>query len=106
MNVIANRIKDRRKQLGLSQVDLARLVNISQTQISKYELGQNLPTADILVALSRVLRISIDWLVGVSDEIGELPHDDLSEAERQLLALYRSKSGEQQQKLLEIARLL
>lgn len=106
MNVIANRIKERRKQLGLSQVDLAHLVNISQTQVSKYELGQNLPTADILVALSRVLRASIDWLVGISDEVGNLPDDDLSEAERQLLSLYRGKSPEVQRKVIDIVRML
>lgn len=106
MHIMAARIKERRKQLGLSQVDLAHLVNISQTQISKYELGQNLPTADILVTLARVLQTSIDWLVGESGVVGNLPNDSLSEAERQLLSLYRAKNREQQQKLLEIARLL
>lgn len=104
---IALRIKQRRQQLGLTQADLALRAGISQTQISKYELGQNEPTAYAILALAKALNTSSDWMLGLTDEVNELRGDEeLSDLERQVVYLMRSKSPEQQRKVLEVARLL
>jgi len=69
---VALRLKQRRQQLGLTQAGLAALSDVSQTQISKYELGENEPTAHALSQLARALNTSTDWLLGLTDEVNEL----------------------------------
>lgn len=104
---VALRLKQRRQQLHLTQADLALRAGISQTQISKYEIGQNEPTAYAIIQLAKALNTSSDWILGLTDEVNELRGDEeLSDLERQIIHLMRSKSWEQQRKMLEIARLL
>lgn len=101
------RIKQRRQQLGLTQADLSLLADISQTMISKYEAAQHEPAAHALFQLAKALDTSTDWLLGLTNEVNEVGgHQDLSELERQVVHIMRSKSPDQQKKLLEIARLL
>ncbi len=52
-----------RKQKGFSQEDLASLCNVSRQTVSKWETGQSVPDANSLVALSRALDLSIDYLL-------------------------------------------
>lgn len=104
---VALRLKHRREQLGLKQIDLAILSEISQAQISRYEAGTSEPTAHALYQLARVLETSADWIIGLTDEVNEIGGEqDLSELEREVFHVMRSKSRDQQKKLLEIARLL
>lgn len=104
---VALRIKQRREQLGMRQFDLAAVSGISQAQISKYEAGTSEPTAHTLYQLARALNTSADWLLGLSNEVNEIAgEEDLSIPERQLLQLYRAKSIEMKQKLLDIAKML
>lgn len=106
MDLVAERIRLRRSQLGLTQSDLSQLSGISQTQISKYELGQSQPTAPMLFQLARTMGTSVDWLIGFSDEIKIASEGELTDLERQLLRVMRTKSPETQQKLLDIAKML
>lgn len=63
-----DRIRERRKQLGLSQEELAAQVGIDQKQISNYESSKGNPTADSLIELVRVLGVSTDWILGLTDD--------------------------------------
>lgn len=90
MSKQASRIKERRRQLGFSQEELASRVGISQGQISSYERGEHEPTASILMALARELEVSSDYLLGLHDD--PTPSDtspDLSETERKIITLIR-----------------
>ncbi len=61
------RIRDMREDHDLRQVDIAKILNMSQTGYSKYETGENdIPTA-ILIQLSRLYNVSIDYLLGETD---------------------------------------
>lgn len=63
---LANRLKSRREELGLSQTALARIAGVSQQLISKIETGKSDATTEG-PKLARALRVSIDWLLeGVS----------------------------------------
>jgi transcriptional regulator with XRE-family HTH domain len=46
-----------------SQVDFARLMGVSQAQLSKYELGQSAPPLGFLARLAKDSGKSIDWIV-------------------------------------------
>ena len=61
------RLRDLREDHDLSQCKLAGMIGMSQTGYSKYETGENdIPTA-ILIQLSRIYNVSIDYLLGETD---------------------------------------
>lgn len=108
MSVIGARIKEARIRLQLTQEELADIIGSTQKQIWRYESGKSLPSLDTLNALANALDTTTDWLIGRVDELG-LPvgnRSDLSDNERRLLELYRSKSPEMQDKLMEIAKVV
>ncbi|ETS91472.1 helix-turn-helix domain-containing protein [Streptococcus sp. SR4] len=71
--LLASRLKERRKALKLSQKELAEGV-CKQGQISRIENGEYTPGSELLYALSRKLRVSMDYFFDeqVQDEKNEL----------------------------------
>ena len=62
------RLKDLREDHDLKQEDVAKILNISQTNYSKYELGKiNIPI-DVFIKLADYYDVTIDYLVGRSKE--------------------------------------
>lgn len=57
------RLKTLREKRGLTQQQLAEATKTDWTQISRYERDVNLPTADRVVALARVLRVTPNALL-------------------------------------------
>lgn len=57
------RLRELREKRGLTQQDLAEAVGAHWMQISRYERGVQLPTADRVVALAKVLRVTADGLL-------------------------------------------
>jgi transcriptional regulator with XRE-family HTH domain len=52
LQMLAERIRLARKEAGLSQIDLAQHVGISDKAISSYEVGRAIPPLDILKKIS------------------------------------------------------
>lgn len=63
------RIRDLREDRDLSQTEIARILNMSQTGYSKYEVGTNDIPTKILIKLAKFYNTSIDYLLGITDEI-------------------------------------
>lgn len=61
---IGARMRARRRQLGLSQTDLAERLGVSFQQVQKYERGSNRVAASTLVETARALSTTVAWLVG------------------------------------------
>jgi transcriptional regulator with XRE-family HTH domain len=61
---IGRRLRDRRLELGLSQVDLARRLGVTYQQVQKYERGANRIAADRLHDLARILDVPIAYFYG------------------------------------------
>lgn len=75
----AERLKTLRKQVKLTQAQIAEKLNISQQAYASWERGAKKPTQDNLVKIAQVLNASIDYLVGNSDE--HLKEDELDNVE-------------------------
>lgn len=58
------RIRDLREDHDLKQINVARLLNMSQTGYSKYETGENDIPTRVLIVLARYYNTSIDYLLG------------------------------------------
>ncbi len=63
MTDLGKRIQELRKQIGLTQAQLAKKINISHTQLTRYESKSVQPPADVLQRLASVFDVSIDYLV-------------------------------------------
>jgi transcriptional regulator with XRE-family HTH domain len=61
---IGERITQLRKQQNLSQDELAKKIAVSRTIIGNYERNANTPSIEVLVKLSKVFNVSVDYLIG------------------------------------------
>lgn len=66
---IGQKIKEARKQAGLSQEQLAEKMAVSRSAIAKWEANNGLPDVDNLKALSALLNVSIDYLLDDGEAI-------------------------------------
>lgn len=63
MSELGRRIQEWRKQIGLRQAQLAAKIEISHTQLTRYERKDIKPPADVLQRLASIFDVSIDYLV-------------------------------------------
>lgn len=64
MDAFAAALREIRKRAGLSQEDLARMVGVERSTVTKWESGQNAPALPTLAKLADVLGVSVDDLLG------------------------------------------
>ena len=69
---MGRRLRDRRLELGLSQVELARRLGVTYQQVQKYERGANRIAADRLHDLARILDVPIPYFYPET-ELLEMP---------------------------------
>ena len=67
--LISNRIKEIRKYHKLTQKELAKLLNTSQSTISSYEKGKTLILTAFLYEICKKLNVSSDYIVGKTNTI-------------------------------------
>lgn len=76
-DVVGYRIRRRRRDLRQTQAALAEAMQLrghaglTQNRISEIERGQRKVTPAELAGFSRVLQISADWLLGLTDRGGD-----------------------------------
>lgn len=68
-NIFSQRLQTARTKVGITWRDLSNKVKISEATLYNYIDGRS-PNSDILVRLSIELRVSTDYLLGLSDEPG------------------------------------
>lgn len=62
---IGKKLKELRKEAGLTQKQLARLLNKSETGYASWEQGLSEPSINDLRALCKIYNISADELIGI-----------------------------------------
>lgn len=63
MEQIGTRIRAIRTKSGISQEQLAGYLGISAATLSRYERTQIIPKLSIIVAISKVFNVSLDYLI-------------------------------------------
>ena len=85
-----NRIKELRIEKGLTQAELAELLGVHQTAVGKYEREELEPNIDTLIKLSHIFESTIDYILGNSDDFGNVAtQPNLTEEEQYLLNSFR-----------------
>lgn len=81
-----NRIREARRQAGIKQIDLCARLGISQGALSGWENGKYEPGSAGWLSLSEALGVSVDYLMGVTEEQKETPTPN-SEDERNVIRM-------------------
>lgn len=68
MFIFGNHLKELRKTHHITQKQLALEIGASERGIQQYELGERKPNHDMLIAIADYFNVSIDYLVGRSDD--------------------------------------
>ena len=63
---LADRLKELRQKLNLSQKDVATYLDLSPSIISGYETGERTPSALIIIRLADLYHCSTDYILGKS----------------------------------------
>lgn len=66
--MIGERLFELRKDAGLTQDNLAAILNINKHSISSYERDKSEPPDSIKIAIAQYFDVSIDYLLGITDD--------------------------------------
>ena len=69
---LGEKIKEARKQCGLSQEQLAEKMAVSRSAVAKWEANNGLPDVENLKALAQLLNVSVDYLLDDGEVIDEV----------------------------------
>jgi len=84
---IGARIREARKISGLSQGQVAHMLNLHRPAVSEIEAGNRRVSADELARMAEIFDVGIGWLLGVSPEALSVDDPKLQLAARELSKL-------------------
>jgi len=93
------RLKELRIGRRLNQDGLAMKLNLSQSTVSAYEVGERTPDLETLIAIANFFNVSIDFLVGLSDVKVNINHGKLKPDEIEHLSKYKKCSSINREKI-------
>ncbi len=67
-NILAERLRECRKERGLTQGQVAIYCDITEKAYQNYELMTREPKLEILVKIAEFFEVSLDYLVGRTDK--------------------------------------
>ena len=69
MNEMGNKIAQKRKDLGMTQIEFADQMHVTRQTVSRWEAGTVLPDIDKISDIASILNVSCDYLL--KDEVSE-----------------------------------
>lgn len=81
MDTIGERIKQKRKELNLTQLQLAEKLQVTDRAVSKWEQGEGNPDFSLLASLAEILNVTLDYLITGKEE-ESVSIDDMDEIKR------------------------
>ena len=93
--MIADRIKTLREAKGLTQSDLARMLNVSRSSINAWEIGISAPSTKHIKELADIFKVSSDYILEIRNtatiNVEGLSNEDI-EMLNQLVGHLRDKN--------------
>lgn len=104
-----NRIRELRKQRGLTMKQLGNVVGLAESTISQYETGKREPDNETLLKISEYFSVTVGYLIG-ADEPKEAPtngeRDILDEVDVAFYGDYKELSEDEQETVRDMVRLM
>lgn len=98
-----NRIAELRKQKGLSQKEFAEFLKISPGNLCEWEKGRIEPSVEFLNIIADYFDVSIDYLVGRTDDF-DVTRNKFMPEEEKLLQYFRGMSETEKRAVLVTAK--
>lgn len=95
--MFADRLKLVRKEAGLTQVELAKALNISTGAVGNWETGKRQPDMEMLKKLSEYFCVSADYLLD-NEEIKPLAED------REIIEGIKGLTAEERKRVLDFIK--
>ncbi len=84
------RLRETRESRKITQRKLAELSGIDDAQLSRYEHGKVEPSLKYLESFAKLLDVSTDYLIGLTDYPQQISGDaELGDTERAMVEIYR-----------------
>lgn len=96
-----NRLKELRKERGFTRKSFAQHLGIPFSTLRNYELSINEPREEFWISISQYFDVSLDYLLGISNERASHNTNVSTEDEQELLRKYR-KLDSHGKKLIKI----
>lgn len=93
--LLNTRLKELRKEYGITQSELAKNLNVSRSSIAMYENGDRIPSYETLEAISDFFNVSILYLLG---------KESVDYSNEELFKINEKLSDNQKRLLLAIAK--
>ena len=95
---INNRLREVMEYKGLSIKAFAELLDMPYRTLQNYLLNERDPSAEVLIKISDVLNVDLNWLMRGEGEMfrGSMSESKLNEKEKQLISHYRKMSSDAQ----------
>lgn len=91
------KLKELRKQSGMTQRQLADKLGITKSVVSYYELSERTPSPDVLKDIALIFRVSTDYLLGIERnktiDVSDLSDEDINLLLATVEALKKKKSS-------------
>ena len=84
-NIYAERLQKLRKQLKLTQAEIAEKTGITYRAYSSYERGERNPSLEFLAAIEKIYNVNLNWIIAGSGGMLNASSDTMDSAARLFL---------------------
>lgn len=64
---IGDRLYEIRAERDLSYREISRMIGTTNTVWRRWEVGETIPSAKVIIAICETFNVSADWLLGLSE---------------------------------------
>lgn len=106
----AQRLKKYRELCGLTQQQVANILNLNRTTYTKYETGVSEPSQEVMKKIVAVFGTDFNALLGDNDTLqydffdSSMPLFNLTKTEKELVTAFRVMNPEKKEQMLQTAR--
>ena len=101
------RIKELRKEKGISQEELAKKIQVKNYSIGDWERDRTEPNINTLIELANYFEVSVDYLIGRTEDDGIINiNTNLQNDEIQLLKEYKKLNSDEKNQVIGFAKAL
>lgn len=84
-SALASRLRMLRRERKLTQLQVARMMQISNSALSQYESSKRLPDYNLLCRLAELYNVTTDFMLGLTDF--RMHYEDIALTRNEVLAL-------------------
>ena len=96
-------LKKIRNEKNITQVRLSIAAEVSQETISAYESGKAMPSVDTLIKIADFLDVSIDYLLGRTDN--PLVNTSIKNNDNEIINIFNKLNKEQKEDVIKYAKI-